>query len=275
MADEKFDVDFEDVDFEEVEEDEEVVEEEKEEFEPEQEANVEFDEGGNVPAEKETKNEVDVVDDSNPLASIKLDTKIQGSQLGAIGDKVSRYPIEKMRFTKAKKELISIMLDKPFQLRVHYHENTGSFRCFEGACCKKLKLPRVRYVFPIVVYDTNKKGKPVSKEVTVKALQLGQGLYDDIITIREMHGDISNIDLLVTCKDEQYQRLSFTPAGKARWRRSGEITKYVLDFWKDNNEYLFDGIAREMDEEQFKEEMDLSDVNTQIDSDDFDDAFDE
>jgi hypothetical protein len=286
MADDKFDVDFDDVDFDEENEQdtaqeestEEPVEKPKEEKKEKADVSsddVSFSEDKEEPstAVEEKKEEVEVVDDSNPIDNINTELSSSGVVTGEIGTKVSRYPIEKIRFTKAKKELISIMTGNVTIPKLHYHENTGSFLCFDGLCCDKLGFPKVRYLFPVVVYDTNKAGKPVSKDVEVKVLQLGKELYEDITTIKEMHGDITNIDLLVTCKDEQYQRVSFTPAGKARWRRSSEIKKEVYNFWKKNHKHMIRAVGRELTEKEFIEEMEINDINDSVSEDDFEDIF--
>lgn len=288
MSEDKFDVDFEEDVEEAVEESNtEVVEEDG--FDVEENKKKASKEGAFNKDESSKKEEkstevenvsdsTELVDDgSNPLDDIELDSSMLSSKgviTGKIGTKVSSYPIEKMRFTQAKKELIGIMTSNPLIVKKHYDENTGSFLCFDGKCCDALGLPQVRYLFPVVVYDTDKKGKPVSKDVDIKILQLGRELYDDIITIDEMHGNVSSIDLLVTCKDEQYQRLSFTPAGKARWRTSGEVKKYVYEFWKNNNKYATRAVARNISEKKFLEEMDISDVQDTVDDQDFEDAFD-
>ena len=285
MSDDKFDVEFEDVEFEEEKAEDNEAKKEEGAMEEVKET-VDVDEGAfedveKETVEKETENaleeveETGVVENDNPIDNIKTELSSTGVVTGEIGTKVSRYPIEKIRFTKAKKELISIMTSNVTIPKLHYHENTGSFLCFDGVCCDKLGFPKVRYLFPVVVYDTNKAGKPVSKDVEIKVLQLGKDLYEDITTIKDMHGDVTNIDLLVTCKDEQYQRVSFTPAGKARWRRSSEIKDYVYKFWKKNHKHMVRAVGRELTPEEFMEEMEINDISDQVTDDTFEDVFEE
>lgn len=235
--------------------------------------------------ENNNEKDVEVVDNNNPIDKIgfgDLNNK-PGVVVGKTGTKVSKFPIPKMRFSQNKKELISILTSDVVVVKRHYHEDVGSIFCFGGACCKELGLPDVRYLYPIVVYDTDKKGKPVKSsgnehglpnDVEIKVIQLGSGLYEDLNDIDEMHGDMTQLDILVNCKDEQYQRLNFTPAGEARWRKNKAIRKYVYNFWKDNHEYMTDSIARRISEEEFVEKMGLNTIDNQVDDDvDFDDVF--
>lgn len=280
MSDDLFDVEFEDMDAdveetevvenEDVKETEavenegvketEVVENEDADFENESEGNQMAENNQEVMVNEDSKTEV--MDNSNPINDIQMNVNSPGVKKGKMGDTVSRYPIEKIRFTTSKNELVSIITNNVIIAKTHYHEDTGKFFCFDGECCEILDLPRVRYVFPVVKYDTNKKGKPVSTDVEIMALDVSQEYYDDLMTIEEMNGgDITNLDLLINCKDETYQRISFTTAGKARWRKSNEVKSKVVKIWKEKNKYLLKAIARKITPKKFKEAMDMDDVN--------------
>lgn len=225
---------------------------------------------------KEGKNEVQEAsnveimdsDDVNPIDNIGFDSNSHGMKTGKIGDKESKFPIEKMRFSEGSKERISVMSSNVIIVKRHYHEDTGSFFCFDGKCCDELGLPDVRYLFPIVVYDTNKKGIPVTKEVEVKVLQLPRSLYDSVVDKHEATGDISKKDMIVSCNDETYQQLTFTVAGEAKWRGNSEVKKEVYNYWKKNHKYLKMSVGREITEKKFLEQMDLDGVNSQVEGED-------
>lgn len=202
---------------------------------------------------------------------------IPGIMASNIGTKISKYPVEKMKFVTSSKELISPVTENIIIAKTHYNDEIGQILCFDGACCDKLGLPTVRYVIPIVVYDTNKGGKPISQEIEHKALIIGQGTYEDLMTIHELN-DMTAVDILVTCKDEKYQNISFNTAGESRWRKSKTLRKEVKEFWKKNKKHLITVIGKQMNEKRFLEEMGIDSSQPQaqgVSEVDFNDVFDE
>lgn len=257
-----------------VEEEEIVMEEDTEQVE-DSEGEEDTEQTGTEVVEQEPQTN-ELAGNDNPLADIGYSKKDKNSTI-QFGQKVSRYPVEKMRFSKNSKELISILRPKPVMKKLHYHEDVGSFFCFEGACCEHLDLPRVRYIFPTIVYDTNKKGKPISTNVELKAWQVSDETYESIISISEMNGPVDTFDILVTCTDEQFQKVNLTYAKKAKWRTKEKLVNYVRKLWKKNRDYLTADIAREITEEQFIQDLDLNRVSQADDSMDvdFDGAFED
>lgn len=193
-----------------------------------------------------------------------------------MGTKVSRYPIERIKFTSAKRELISLLTRNVLILKVHYHEDTGSFICFGGKCCEVLsELPRIKYAFPAVVYETDVKGKPVENgRVTVKVFAMGESDYNDIMDKDELNGDITKYDILISCEDEQYQKIKMNLAGPARWRKNKEIVKEVVDFWNKNKKHMVTAVGKILSEKDFMEAMGYDAL---VPNDNFDpeDAFDD
>ncbi len=207
--------------------------------------------------------ELDILDDS-----LK---DLPGVSTGKIGVKVSRFLVERCRFTTSKKERLSIIKDDVIPVKLHYDEDTGSFICFEGKCCEMLGFPRVKYVYPVVFYDTDTKGKIQSKDIQVKVLSVGNEQNEDLITINEVQGDITGFDLLVSCKDEQYQKISFTVAGKAAWRTRPEMVQFVKNFLTRNKKHLLTAVGKKLNESEFLKLMGYSE--SEQENLDFDDVF--
>ena len=61
---------------------------------------------------------------------------LPGVVVGDMGIEVSRLPVEKMKFTKDSRSLISIVSSKVVAVKVHYREGLGSYLCFGGKCCE-------------------------------------------------------------------------------------------------------------------------------------------
>lgn len=200
---------------------------------------------------------------------------VPGVVIGDVGIEVSRFPVERAKFTTSSRSLISIVSPKVIVIKTHYSEDFGNYVCFGGKCCENDGLAKVRYLFPIVVYDTDKRGLPVSKEVSFRVLALGKDSYDDVRTIMELNGDISKMDLVVTCKDEQYQKVSLAQAGAARWRKDKEIAKQVVTFWKEHMKDLIMPVARVISPEDYLKKISEGAVidNTAGEEVDFDSLF--
>lgn len=198
---------------------------------------------------------------------------LPGVVVGDIGVEISRFPVERAKFTKDSKALISIVSSKVVAVKTHYREGLGSYLCFGGACCDKDGLARIKYLFPVNVYDTDRKGSPVSKDLQRKVLAIGSDQYEDIRTMMELNGDITAYDILVTCKDEKYQKISFTLAGTARWRKSKKMMSDTVEFWREHMKDIIKPVAREITESDL-EKSNAADVDTRGDIN-FDDVFDD
>lgn len=167
------------------------------------------------------------------------------------GTKVSRFPIERIKFTANKKERISIITDKVVIVKTHYVEDVGSIICNGSLCCEECGLPSVRYVFPIVHYEgTDKKGSLVTSDISVKCLAVGKDNYEELLTIMENKGSLTQFDLVVTCSDETYQKCSFTEAGPARWRSSRKAMETVASTLKKHGKDLILCLGRVVNDVQ-------------------------
>jgi hypothetical protein len=126
-----------------------------------------------------------------------------------------------------------------------------------GECCDVFGLPSVRYVFPLLQYDTNDKGQVLSENVTCKIMSVGEGTYEqlcDINTILQEGGlDVTKTDLLVTCTDETYQKVTFTQANKSRFRDfPKEKVHKEIQKWKDNMSVSYRPVARMITPDEFR-----------------------
>lgn len=194
-----------------------------------------------------------------------------GVVVGTAGIKVDRYPVERMKFTKGSKSMISILSDQVVVCKTHYKEGLGNFLCFGGECCDR-DLPRIRYVFPIAVYDTDAKGKPISTEMRNAAFVVGKDTYDALMDIRDLKGSLSQFDLLVSCSDEQYQKITIQEAGLARYKKSKNAVREIEEFWAKNAKNILKSTARSITPAEFREEESTANMSTGADVD-FNDVF--
>lgn len=195
---------------------------------------------------------------------------LPGVIVGNTGIEVSRFPVEKTKFSKGQRSMISILSDQVVVAKVHYDEDIGSFLCFGGACCKD-DLARVKYVYPVLQYETNAKGKPISKEVKCKAFAIGADTYQSLLDIQELKGPLTQFDLLISCTDEQYQTISIQEAGQAKWKKAPEMVRKIQEFWAENSAHLLKAVARKITPEQYAKAR--AGVVTEEKEVDFDDVF--
>jgi len=223
------------------------------------------------------------------LGALNLDfsslaATLPGVAVGETGLTVSRFPVERIKFSKGQRALISILSDQVIVAKTHYDEEHGSFLCFGGACCDS-DLARVRYVFPIIKYTTDTKGRPIVNrdengkaihpafDVTNMCLSIGQDTYDTLIATKDLKGSLTQFDFLVSCSDEQYQKISLQEAGDARYKKDKTIVGSVTDFWNKNYKNILKSVARKITPQEY-EAGKAADLNASTEVD-FEDVFGE
>jgi len=178
-----------------------------------------------------------------------------GADVGEIGMKVSRIPIEKYRGSISKIDRISFITTSVVPVKYHYiEERKSSIVCFRGKCCSMCGNPTVRYLFPIAVYQTDAEGTVVGGKLTLMALSAGEDLYKSIMTINKgsmSFGGIDHVDLLVTCTDETYQKLSLVQAGPAIWRQYQPMANFLAETYQRDGDKIYMAVARKVDEDSF------------------------
>lgn len=229
---------------------------------------------------EEAPSELPSVTTKNELGSLNLGLdfsalgSLPGVVVGDTGIKVQRYAVPRIKFTANAKSLISIVTDQVIVAKTHYDEEIGSnFLCFNGDCCNA-GLPRIRYVYPVVVYDTDTKGKPISKDLKYGALCIGSEQYDALQDIQDMKGSLTQFDLLVTCQDEKYQKITITEAGNARWAKIPGAQQQIAEFWNKNMKDILKGIARTISPEEYAKLKGAAVASAEANLD-FDDVFGE
>lgn len=176
--------------------------------------------------------------------------------IGEIGKiNTSPFPIQRMKFSKEAKSLISVVSAKSIaSFGTHFLEGPKfNIVCFKGRCCDELGSPKRRIVLPIVVYTTDSNGRPISKDLSFAALSLSKEYYENIETFNSLRapGDVSDMDILVSCSDEKYQKLTFFDNGAAKWKKDPETVKKVREFWKKNFKYIVPVVAKPVTEADY------------------------
>jgi len=116
--------------------------------------------------------------------------------------------------------------------RLHYKEHYficqskwktagGIETCSEEAvCCKQLGEPRKRFIVPILKYATKQDGSPLT-DIGAFQLMAWKFSEDKFILLRASNNDfpLDQFDILVTCTEERWQKLSIQVLPKTPMRR--------------------------------------------------------
>lgn len=164
------------------------------------------------------------------------------------GATVPRFPINRYKANTGIVDRIAIISKKMMVARYHYEDDIGYFYCYGGKCCERCGMPSVRYVLPVIKYDTNKQGVPVSLEFDIQFLQLGDEQYESL-KVLGMNVPIDTVDLAVTCSDEKYQKNHYNNVGQALWRQpESPILQAVMQKYESVKKYIPLVIARVIDD---------------------------
>jgi hypothetical protein len=180
--------------------------------------------------------------------------EIDGLPTVPMGEQVSSFPISRFKGHSGIVSRIGILLPKAGTASVHFVEGFRPFHCFHGICCRKLKYPPVRYIVPIIVYNTDSNARIVSKNFDISYLSLGQERYAYFANYIKAGGRPNYKDFIVTCQDDHYQKLVFSEApGEALWRKYPDLNAEVRAAWKDKKGFLRAAIACDLSEQEFIE----------------------
>ena len=113
-----------------------------------------------------------------------------------LGQGMFNQNVEKLVFKKNKQYLVHIMTGNVLAIKVHYRQGIGDFLCFGEECCDVEGSPRIRYILPVIVYDTLDNMEIVSHVVKNYALCLGPDVYEDLITLQELNGKVEDIEAI-------------------------------------------------------------------------------
>lgn len=177
------------------------------------------------------------------------------------GDKAKPISIERYRAQEGVPSVITFLSDDIFAASYHYHPKLGYFHCFQGACCQELSLPPLRYIIPVVEYNTashEEYGGPIF----VKYVAMGQTPYDLLLVKAEVGGDLKKSDWLVICADTKFQDLSFERLPQLKWLADEALKLEVVAQYKSYKALIELSVARKIDEARFMKDAEITTVRS-------------
>ena len=133
---------------------------------------------------------------------------------------------------------ISPLSKQAFMIYDHYSQKARRHaRCIKskGMCpgCEALGEPKERFATRILMYATNATGeltKPLRLQLMVWVLSGDK--FVELRSIRKQWGDLSKRDLMVTCSDGKFQKMSYVVTPKCIWRSNEKIIAKVVKMLK-------------------------------------------
>ena len=170
-----------------------------------------------------------------------------------MGEKVSAYPVDKLKFADGKKELITILSPRPLVTKTHFHEDLGYFYLSDTACKAGLKIS-VKYNFLAVRWNTDAKGKLISTDDwEIVILSIGAKVYESIATKFEMNGALAKLSILCTCDNAQYQNITTDVAGASPITKDKELAARIQAEYKRLKPFVPQVIATPLEESKVQE----------------------
>lgn len=170
-----------------------------------------------------------------------------------LGAKVKSVAIERFKAVENVTDVIAVISRKIAATNCHYAPQTGYFYCFKGECCRDLGLPSQRYILPVVRYTLeNLKLRKYGLPVTLHYWALAKAGYEQEIAMKEeIHGDITHVDMAVSCEDANFQKNKYEVVGPAAWRANKEIYEVVKELFAEYQNLIEMSCARTLTPETF------------------------
>lgn len=98
----------------------------------------------------------------------------------------------------------------------------------------KRRLAKFRLATNVLVYKQDLQGNPVEPfDVMIAIWKFDRDKYGAIRNIIKEWGDPTKYDLLVSCTDEQFQKVSFAPTKTALYKKDAQTEAYTLKMFTD------------------------------------------
>jgi hypothetical protein len=168
------------------------------------------------------------------------------------GERKSRFPINRFKGVEGQVSRVSILtVDEWYFVKTHFLPKFGNLYCFESTCCESGDAA-VRYLAPIVEYATDREGNLIQAPFTIKYLSLADDAYNNLIMMSKSF-PLNQIDLIITCQDTKYQKLTYQPAcapGQAVWLQNEGFKNAVWTKYQSLKKHILRSFAKRLGKTQ-------------------------
>lgn len=167
------------------------------------------------------------------------------------GETIPSSGVERYRGSKNVNDIVAIPIMNVQGAHINYLEGLGYFYNLPGSIMSKVvpKLPSTKYIVPIVQYTSRDGINDYGAPVTMKYLSLNPDGYEsDLMLKQEIEvkkgSSLDKMDLLITCTDDQYQKLTFQVLGPSVWRMDKAIAAEVKKLYREYVATVEQSVAR-------------------------------
>jgi hypothetical protein len=152
------------------------------------------------------------------------------------GEEIAPTALQPVKLSLGQKMIGTIASSMIVIVKQHYLQGVGYFHCFEGDCCRQNGLPTVKYGMPFYVFPSNDM-QVLEGDLDFKILVRP---YKDYMNLKTKHQilkqqsgkNISDMLVMITCTEQQYQNFSFDLMGESDWRKRIAKEQYQEDLAK-------------------------------------------
>lgn len=156
----------------------------------------------------------------NNMAVVEFDDKSVGNRQDFF-----KFPLGISRVCILSKQAI---LEK-----IHYEG--GYIKCLgpQDAWCSQGKEPEERFASFLVVYNTNNEGVPYDPlTFRIEPWAYGSDKFATLRIVKTNFGDLRTHDLLVTCTEFKYQKMTIQGLPEAWWTKNDQFKMAVVEAFK-------------------------------------------
>jgi hypothetical protein len=156
-----------------------------------------------------------------------------GFMWAGFGTEVQRFPINRFKASVGPTYRLSVIDRNIAVVKTHWLDDFGYFYCFMGKCCEQIGIPSVRYIVPIVLYNTDMTGQIMSPKFDIMYLSLADDEYKALKSL-DANIAIDTLDFIVTCSDQKFQTLHMQNVGPATWKQYPQFGEQIMAKWNGN-----------------------------------------
>lgn len=199
------------------------------------------------------------------------DTSVQSQ-----GGDFEKKPVRRIKMTQGQMLRLTFLSDEVVSRLRHYSKGVGYRRClsYQGFCpgClaadknsefwkgKDFKRATEAFGANVFVYDTDPTMQQLSQQIgAIHLFVFGTEKFSQLRTIKQMYGSLVGLDLMVTCIDGDFQKMTITPypADKS-FCNLPQIKDFIQKAFKEDAYPLDKMIAKEVTPAQMVKDFSLN-----------------
>lgn len=192
------------------------------------------------------------------LSSLNLAENNPYVTIAKTGTTVTPYPFERLKFEQGRQTRFSILSSEVIIIKRFYHQDLGYVLAPNDGSLDRFfeKPPSVCYLYPVCHYEeVDTKGRPLSDRIQVRMLICNKEMYNTVVNVAEIKGDITQFDFMGTQLpgNDRFPKTQILEAGMALWRNSDKAVSYIDHYMKQNGDRFLASVGKTYTVEKLEE----------------------